>query len=313
MPLFFFIAGAAAKYSLKNRSKKQYCLERLNRLLIPLCFSIIVLIPPIGYFAYIHHHIKISFFQYYPLFFKIDYKHLDGFTGTFTPGNLWFILYLFCFSLITLPLFDYFKTSKGENFIALILDSSLFKYKAVIFLCVIPLTFARIVTLVYYNPVYYLIFFILGYLVLLDKRFENLIEQNNTVALIFAVPGTLFYFYSGINEYFLVFGEFHLVNLLIQFLLSLTSYCWLIVLLNFARRYLNWSNSLIAYFNQASYPIYIIHATFLIPIAFYTIQWDIAIFVKFCFITFSTFCSVLLVYHLFIKRFQVTRFLFGMK
>lgn len=35
MPLFFFIAGAAAKYSLNNISKKQYCSERLNRLLIP--------------------------------------------------------------------------------------------------------------------------------------------------------------------------------------------------------------------------------------------------------------------------------------
>lgn len=40
MPLFFFIAGAAVKYSLDSKTKQEYCLERLKRLLIPCSFAL---------------------------------------------------------------------------------------------------------------------------------------------------------------------------------------------------------------------------------------------------------------------------------
>lgn len=44
MPLFFFIAGVAAKYSLDTRSQKRYCLERFNWQIVAIanqsCWSI---------------------------------------------------------------------------------------------------------------------------------------------------------------------------------------------------------------------------------------------------------------------------------
>lgn len=214
---------------------------------------------------------------------------------------------------MTLPLFHYLKTGKGEYLIARLANYLSCQSKLVIFLCVIPLTLCRMTGLVYYNPIYYILFFILGFLFLLDRRFERVIDKNNTIALVLALTGTLFYLYSNISEYHLVFGEFSIFNVLIQLLLSLSSFCWLIILLNFARRYMNWSNSLIAYLNQASYPIYIIHMTFVIPIGFYTVQWNAGIIVKFIFVIFASTLSIILVYDILIKRFQLTRFLFGMK
>ena len=312
MPLFFFIAGAAAKYSLDSRSKQEYCFERLKRLLIPFLFGIFVLLPPIGYFTFLNHHqnVKISFLQYYPLFFKIDYKHINGFTGTFTPGHFWFILYLIGFSFILLPFSDYLKTSNGQNLIKAITSLS-HQPKVIIFLYVIPLTLARMTCLVYYNPIYYFLFFILGYLFIFNQQIEIIIEQNNTIALSFVLTLTIFLSFLDISEFHLVYN-FTLINVLIQLILSINSFCWLIVLLNFAKQYLNWSNRFVVYFNQASYPVYIVHMNFIIIIGFYTVQWDINIIFKFMFVTFASFLSILIFYES-IKRFNLMRFLFGIK
>lgn len=312
MPLFFFIAGAAAKYSLDSRSKQEYCLERLKRLLIPCIFGLFVLLPPIGYFTFLNHHqnVKISFLQYYPLFFKIDYKHINGFTGTFTPGHLWFILYLIGFSFILIPFFDYLKTSNGQNLIKAITSLS-HQPKVIIFLYVIPLTLARMTCLVYYNPIYYFLFFILGYLFIFNQQIEIIIERNNTIALSLVLILTIFLSFLDISEFHLIY-KFTFLNVLIQLLLSLNSFCWLIVLLNFARQYLNWSNPFIVYFNEASYPIYIVHMNFIIPIGFYAVQWDINIIFKFMLITCTSFLIILIFYES-MKRFNLMRFLFGMK
>ncbi|MEO8355419.1 MAG: hypothetical protein ABI621_05875 [Chloroflexota bacterium] len=43
--------------------------------------------------------------EHYAGFFRFDLEQLDGYNGTFTPAHLWFILFLFVFSLLGLPLF----------------------------------------------------------------------------------------------------------------------------------------------------------------------------------------------------------------
>lgn len=313
MPMFFFIAGVAAKKSLDTRSQKQYCLERLKRLFVPLMFGIFVLIPPIGYFAFLHHRpdIHLSYYQYYPLFFKVDFHHIDGFKGTFTPAHLWFIVYLFCFSLLTLP-FHYLKTRIGKDFTGKLANYLIQNPKA-IFLCAIPLTLARMVGVVYYNPVYCFLFFVLGYIFFLDKHFEESIEENNTIALSLALMITVFYLYSRINEFTLASEVFSWKSILIEILSSLGTICWIIVILNFAKKYLNRSNWLIKYLNEASYPIYLIHTTFVLPLGFYVVQWQIGIMMKFLFITFASTIGIFLVYEIVIKRFDWARVLFGMK
>lgn len=39
-----------------------------------------------------------------------NYSDLTGYHGSFTPGDLWFILYLFIISLITLPIIKKLST-----------------------------------------------------------------------------------------------------------------------------------------------------------------------------------------------------------
>jgi len=124
MPLFMFLAGVGSYYALRFRSGGQYLVERLKRLLIPLIFGTLVLIPPLTYFRMFGDPNRVwpkgfaynaipgfdkGYFEYYPDFFNGIYPN-----GNFGWGHLWFLAYLFTFSLIALPIFLYLKSEKGK-------------------------------------------------------------------------------------------------------------------------------------------------------------------------------------------------------
>jgi fucose 4-O-acetylase-like acetyltransferase len=44
MPLFFFIAGAAAFFALGRRSSREFAVERAKRLLVPFVFGMLVIV-----------------------------------------------------------------------------------------------------------------------------------------------------------------------------------------------------------------------------------------------------------------------------
>ena len=50
MPLFFLVAGASTWFALEFRTGRAYVKERMYRLMIPLIFGVLLLIPPQSYF-----------------------------------------------------------------------------------------------------------------------------------------------------------------------------------------------------------------------------------------------------------------------
>jgi len=100
MPLFFLIAGAGTYYALKSRRVGQFVQERTLRLLIPLIFGMLVIVFPQAYFEAVSHGEDLggyNFFQLYWLYLA-TLPDLNWF-------HLWFLFYLFIYSLITIPLF----------------------------------------------------------------------------------------------------------------------------------------------------------------------------------------------------------------
>lgn len=49
MPLLFVLSGVSTKFALRKRTNKEYLIERVKRLLIPLLFGTIVLMPIMTY------------------------------------------------------------------------------------------------------------------------------------------------------------------------------------------------------------------------------------------------------------------------
>jgi hypothetical protein len=101
MPLFFLLSGSAAWFAMFLRPERSFAKERVKRLFIPLVFGMAVIIPPQVYIERIFRsQFEGSYFSFY----------LEAFNGSYPKGNLswhhlWFLAYLFVFSLLALPVF----------------------------------------------------------------------------------------------------------------------------------------------------------------------------------------------------------------
>lgn len=79
MPLLFVLAGISTKFALQKRTNKAYLIERVKRLFIPFLFGTIVLMPIMAYFA--------------------D-RFNCSYSGGFSLGQFWFLLYLLIISVV---------------------------------------------------------------------------------------------------------------------------------------------------------------------------------------------------------------------
>ncbi len=112
MALLFSIAGMCKRYSLEKRSVKEFVKERFSKLLIPFICGTLLLVPIQTLYA------RKFFFGYngnvldnYKYFFT-HFTDLSGNDGYFTPGHLWFILFLFIISLLALLIIKYIPYEK---------------------------------------------------------------------------------------------------------------------------------------------------------------------------------------------------------
>lgn len=108
MLLFFLIAGWSALVVLPRRSGGAFLIDRIQRLLVPFAFGVIVLCPIIKYIerrggidlrpngARFGEEFTLSFFEFLPRFF--------GNLNQFSWSHLWFLVYLMVLSVVWLPL-----------------------------------------------------------------------------------------------------------------------------------------------------------------------------------------------------------------
>ncbi len=58
---------------------------------------------------------------------------------------------------------------------------------------------------------------------------------------------------------------------------------------------------------------YILHQTLIVTIGFYLIDWDIAVLLKYTVLSTASFCVIMVLYEIFIRRINILRYLFGLK
>ena len=188
MPLFFLLSGVSTSLALSFRSAGQYVQERFKRLLIPFLFGVGVLIPPQVYCRLLSNsNYQDSYLQFYPQFFNGIRPQ-----GNFEWGHLWFVIYLFVFSLIALPLFLHLKGTGAPLLSKL---SAGMEKPGAILLLALPLAaieaglrprwpgFQNLYD-DWANFCLYLLYFIYGYLVCADARFFQAIERHLRMTLV---------------------------------------------------------------------------------------------------------------------------------
>src|SRR5688572_24291007 len=110
MPLLLFISGAGTFMALGKRSRGKFASERFTRLFIPLIFGMFVVVPPQIYFEHIDKYT--GYWDFYKTVF--EFRPYPG--GSFSWHHLWFILYLFLFSLIAIPFLIFLRSPKSAAF-----------------------------------------------------------------------------------------------------------------------------------------------------------------------------------------------------
>jgi glucan biosynthesis protein C len=315
MPMFFLVAGAAVWFSTGSRSAGAFAKERVLRLLVPLIFGILVLVPPQVYLERIFDgDFTGSFFAWYPHTFQGAYTTEDAATGNFSWHHLWFLAYLFVFSMLLIPLFRYFRREDKKPLIEKI--AGFFSKPGAVYLPVIPLIIIDIFLRPIYgygnqnlfndwaNFLFYIFVFFYGFILVSDARIMQAVRRHTWVSL--AALAVIIVLIVLMDNG--MFGS----EFIIGILWPIGTWLALLVFLGLASQFINFSNGLLRYANDAVLPVYILHQTLIVVLGYFVIQWDWPVNAKYFFILACVFISSLGIYEL-VRRNGVTRFLFGIK
>jgi surface polysaccharide O-acyltransferase-like enzyme len=157
----------------------------------------------------------------------------------------------------------------------------------------------------------YITFFLAGFLIVSHEGLQDRMRRQRWLslaagALIFATLPVL-----ALTQGDLVFGTDYYK--LFFALFSLFSWCFVLAILGFGMEHLTVNTPFLRYANEAVLPFYILHQTVIISVGFFVIRWPIPDLVKFAIIAASSFAIIMLLYEFLIRRFNLLRFLFGMR
>lgn len=302
IPLLFLIAGVSSFYSLGSKTIKQYLRERFIRLVIPFFVGIAILVPVQIYIEKINQYD--SLFSFYPHLFDGIYP-----TGNFTWAHLWFIFYLFVFALVISPSLNFIRSAKFKKIQEKLIDLTNKKLGTNLFL--IPLLLSQIILYPYLPKAshysYDLLFFVFGLCVFSNKRIIlALMEQRKLYLFESLILSAIM-----LSPYFINYGMFsHQITYFSSVMLALS--CSMTAL-GYARKYLNEDSKFRKYLSEAIYPFYLIHQPIIVITAYFVVQWDLPIGVKFVAITLGALTISTGLYWHFIRPLNLFRVIFGLK
>ncbi len=321
MALFFVLSGAACWFALRSRSGRQFLRERSLRLLVPLLVGYLLFSPLQAYFEALNHGTFAgSFLQFVPTFFA----HVEiGWHALWIsyPYHLWFLEFLWVFSLIALPLFLFLRGAAGSRVIDKL--AAWCARPGAIFLFIIPLALIRVTVWAAFPGehdwgefAYYLTFFVYGYLLFSRSSFVEAIHKQGWIALgigILCLLIILAVYATGYLEIWASSPNYTPGALLYQVIPSIYAWAWIVFILSCGIRWLNFNTKRLPEANEAVLPFYVLQQPAIILIAFYVVQWNMPILPKWLIISTLALALTLTVYELLIRRINVMRWLFGMK
>ncbi len=320
MQLLLFISGAGTFMALGSRTPGQFRMERFKRLFIPLIFGMLVVVPPQIYYE------RISQYSSYWDFYKTVFQFKPYPIGSFSWHHLWFILYLFIYSLLALPLLKYVRSVSSEKFKAKVF--SLLGSPAGILL--MPSIFI-LITQVVLRPffpeethdlvkdgayfVYYFLFFLMGIICYSIPALWSAIGANRkyllVVMLISLIPFYACYFHF--RQLIILPWIMDTVETIFDVTSIFVSWFTVITIIAYGQHYLHKPHPWLSKISEGLYPFYILHQSVIIAIGYYVCQWNWSIAAKYWMICLLTLISCVSFYILLIRPFNTMRFLFGLK
>ncbi len=305
MPLLFVIAGAGMWFALQRRTGVQLFKERTVRLLFPLIVGMFLIVPPQVFYE------RLFQGQWQGGFLQFLWERTLQFRpypeGDFSWHHLWFIVYLYVYVPLLLPLMIWWRNRAGK-----LLPGA--------WMCVLALPLAVNEALLkplfpeahnllsdWYIFNHYMLLTVYGYLLAsMPGSWQWLAARRHQ----FALGGIAVYVVAT-----LLFekGLIHRDTPADAFIANLFTWLWLLAFLGYGYRHLSFCNPLLRWARDASYPIYILHQTVIVAMGYYVVQTSWSPWAKYWTVLMATLVGCCLCYELVVRRFGLTRFIFGMK
>lgn len=325
LALLFLISGVGVSFALRHRNWAQFMRERTVRLLVPLVFGILVIVPPMIFFEkrFVGDFTG-SFAEFYPAFFT---------DGVYPGGNLswhhyWFISYLYLYCMLGWPVFAYFRSVAGQQRLAH--WSQGLSRGAWLYVTIFPLAVVEIALRAWFpgfpdlihdwaNFSHWFVIFAAGFLLASSRPLLDRTQRLRGLSLALAMIATAAMFAQfwrpgegGFSP--LVNGQTDIWTYIRFCVLRVSNvWFWLLACLGYAGRYLQRPGRLLTYLNGAVYPLFCLHLTVIVTLEYVIVPLEWSILAKYLAITTGTVVVTLGGYELLLRRVNWLRPLFGLK
>ncbi|GGW86653.1 acyltransferase family protein [Alteromonas halophila] len=324
MSLLFLISAMVLGAVLSRRPALSCLKERTQRLLLPLVFGMFVVVAPQAYVeGRVNGLVSISFWEFYGHYINPATDYLpdeQSVIGLLTWNHLWFLPYLFCYSVIVAGLYPLLTrvisrlpgwTDHVAVFLPLVVTATTYIWLNL--REAYPVTHDLISD--WYNHAKYGLVMLVG-MVIVNRPllWRNVVQHRRVLLLIAMCTYTLL-----ILDRHGVLGDipareeapFWLWPL-IGGIVTGNHWCWLGAILGYGSRYLARPSSVTRYFNQAVLPYYMLHQTLIVVLAYVLSSTLLPASLSFLLILAGTVVGCMLSYEG-IKRVPGLRSLFGLK
>ncbi len=295
MPLLFVISGIVSADSLKKRGVKNFAKERFFKLLVPFVFGLSAYVPAQTLYA------RKFFFGYDGGFFDhvcYFFTHVTDFSGNdgcFSPGHLWFILFLFIISFLALPFIKNFPRERFSEQIAKINIFGIICFFIPVYLSYFIGNFGG------YSLGKCFTLYLLGYYVLSNGDVSDLLLKYKKPVIILFTASQLILF-------FLYYSYSYYGDLLVNF----TGWLGILSFLILGKIFMNRELKLFAYLKKASFTVYLLHLPILVVWGYYVLHIFDNMFIQVITILTGSVILTFAVYEI-IRRIPYLRKLFGIK
>jgi len=239
-------------------------------------------------------------------FLQVEFGR-DDYYGGLGTGHLWFIIFLFVFSLAALPIWRG-RNRPGSRLVGL---SRFLAHPAGWLATAIALVAVEALPdLSGKNPFYYFAFFVLGYLALCSPEFMEEARRWAWLTLPLGVAGDVWWIAAADWRYTLADPSVGLTGVMAAGM----TIRWLLILglLGWGSRLLDRPSKTLEYLAEGSYAIYILHQTVIVILAFYLVGVDVPWTAQWWLLLAASVVVTFLVYEG-LRRVGWLRFLFGMR
>jgi hypothetical protein len=313
IPLIYMVAGGAIVLALGSRSAGAFAFDRVRRLLLPLVFGVLVLVPPQ---VYLEQHWKGefagSFLQWLPHAYDRD---------NLAWNHLWFVAYVLLMTFVLLPVFLWARTPRGQAVQARVAKAM--AGTGLHWLMTAPIALAMLLLAPITRNVNYLVGDWYGLasaaLLMLYGGFifntPEMLAVLNRQCWIAVAVGTAAFFTLDLLVFHAPPGaHVRLLGLPVYAPLSAINMIgWLFAAVGLANRYLQSRPRFLTQATEALYPFYMLHQTVTVIAVYWLLWWHVPALPAFLLTVLATFGGTALIYAGAVRPWPWVRPLFGLK